>query len=408
MRAVVIARLSVVVGACIAVLAGCPGEPEDGGPEAPEPQGWTSLCDDVAADTCLGDGPLACVERAPPRARCEACGCPGGAACVDGAGDDDAVCASGDVRNAVRAADVVSDGLADDVYLALYDLLDDDEQPASTLADWVDGARTAAARDGRARVVVIGRSAGDRADVVTAALGATSLALTGNTCADRATAAATLATSTVVEAEADLEMIIDEGDVDDAHSALCGFPGSVPSCVLPHRASCLARGGAIPQTLIVVDDDVFLARLDDVLVRSVARVGRATWEQRLDSVIATYTSLVLSHRAEPRFAVFDDEVRVVELATADVEDPTIGSVAFAWLPRFTSLPVRSISFRALWLDGPTQVFITEHDLVPAECDFAPGITNVVEVRCVASDGAVLEATVDAARSALIDVVRTAP
>jgi hypothetical protein len=204
-------------------------------------------------------------------------------------------------------------------------------------------------------------------------------------------------------------LVVDVGAVDDAHSALCALPGSVPSCVIPHRASCLARGGLLPQTVVVVDDDVFLARLDDALVRSVARVGRSTWEQRLDSVIATFSSRVLQQRAEARFVVGDDEIRLVEVPVPDAAvDPSIGPLFFAWLPRFDVIPSRSISFRALWLDGPTRVFLTDHDVVPADCDFDIGITGVVEVVCVASDGAVVDATIDATRALIVDVTRTAP
>jgi hypothetical protein len=410
MRAVVTA----LVGLTLA-LAACPGEVEDGGLGEPLPQGWTALCDGVDVGACLGDGPLVCGEADPPRAACETCGCPGGDACVVSTGDD-GVCGSRAVREAVRDVDAVSDGLADDVYLALWTHLEDETNgPPLTLPDWLDLAARQAEGDGRQRVVVIGREADDRGDVVVDALrgaGATDLGLddaVGLPCDGRADAAAALAIPDTIGAT---DLVVDVGAVDDAHSGLCAFPGSVARCVLPHRASCLARGGVIPQTLVVVDDDVFLARLDDVLVRSVARVGRDQWEQRLDSVIATFSGLVLRHRPEARFAIGDgggDEVRVVEVPLVDATvDQSLGTLALAWLPRFDVKPVRAISFRALWLDGPTGAFLTEHDIVPADCDFAPGLTDVVEVVCVASDGAVVEATVDAARAALIDVDTTAP
>jgi hypothetical protein len=329
---------------------------------------------------------------------------------------DDGVCASRAVREAVRDDDAVSDGLADDVYLAVWTLLEDEtNSPPMTLPDWLDLAARQANGDGRQRVVVVGRESGDRGDVVVDALrgaGASDLGLddaVGLPCDGRADAAAALAIPDLIGAT---DLVVDVGGVDDAHSGLCAFAGSVPRCVLPHRASCLARGGVIPQTLVVIDDDVFLARLDDVLVRSVARVGRDQWEQRLDSVIATFAGLVLRHRPEARFAVDgddSDEVRVVEVPLVDATiDPSLGTLAFAWLPRFDVKPVRAIAFRALWLDGPTQAFLTDHDVVPADCDFAPGLTDVVEIVCVASDGAIVEATVDAARAALIDVDTTAP
>jgi hypothetical protein len=410
MRAVVTALAALTLA-----LAACPGEVEDGGLGEPLPQGWTALCDGVDVGACLGDGPLQCGEAGPPRAACETCGCPGGDACVVSAGDD-GVCASRAVREAVRDDDAVSDGLADDVYLALWTLLEDETtSPPQTLQDSLDLTARRAERDGRQRIVVVGREAGDRGDVVVDALlasGATGLDLDdafGLPCDGRAGAAAALDVPDVI---GPTDLVVDVGTVDDAHSGLCAFPGSVARCVLPHRASCLARGGVLPQTIVVVDDDVFLARLDDVLVRSVARVGRDQWEQRLDSVIATFAGLVLRHRPEARFAIDgadSDEVRVVEVALVDdTVDPSLGTLALAWLPRFDVRPVRGIAFRALWLDGPTRAFLTDHDVVPADCDFAPGLTDVVEVVCVASDGAVVEATVDAARAALIDVDTTAP
>lgn len=409
MRAVVTALAALTLA-----LAACPGEVEDGGLGEPLPQGWTTLCEGVDVGACLGDGPLQCGEAGPPRAACETCGCPGGDACVVSAGDD-GVCASRAVREAVRDDDAVSDALADDVYLALWTLLEDETRAPLPLQDWLDLARRQAEGDGRQRVVVVGREDGDRGDVVVDALrsaGASDMGLDDAVdipCGGRAEAAVALAIPDIISAT---DLVIDVGAVDDAHSGLCAFPGSVARCVLPHRASCLARGGVIPQTLVVVDDDVFLARLDDVLVRSVARVGRDQWEQRLDSVIATFAGLVLRHRPEARFAVDDerdDEVRVVEVPPeAGSLDPALGTLALAWLPRFDVKPVRGIAFRALWLDGPTRVFLTDHDVVPADCDFAPGLTDVVEVVCVASDGAVVEATVDAARAALIDIDTTAP
>jgi hypothetical protein len=414
MRAVVTALASLSL-----LLAACPGEVEDGGFGEPLPQAWTTLCAnvDVDIDACLGDGPLVCGEAGPPRAACETCGCPGGDACVV-TGGDDGVCASRAVREAVRNDATVSDGLADNVYLALWTIFDDETRPAVTLGDWLELARRQAASDSRQRVVVVGREDDDRADVVVAALrdtGASDLDLddaVGLPCGGRAEAAAALAISEVVEAT-DLVsdvvsgLVSDVGAVDDAHSALCALPGSVPRCVLPHRASCLARGGVIPQSIVVLDDDVFLARLDDALLRSVARVGRDQWEPRLDSVIATFTGLVLRHRPEARFAIGEDEVRVVEVPPeAGSLDPSLGTLALAWMPRFDVRPVRSIAFRALWLDGPTRAFLTTHDVVPGDCDFAPGLTDVVEVTCIASDGAIVEATVDAARAALIDVDTT--
>lgn len=401
MRVVVaFASLVFVVG-----LSACP-EPEDGGLGTPLPQAWTALCDGLDDGACLDDGPLQCVEGGPPRAACEACGCAGGDACVATTGDG--VCASRVVREAVRDADVVSDGLDDATYLALWDLLDDATGSRLTLVEWRDSLARQAETDGRQRVVVVGREGGDRGDLVIAALrevGATDLAPAGATCADRAAAAAALEVPTIF---GPVDLVVDLGAVDDAHSALCALPGSVPSCVLPHRASCLARGGLLPQTVVVVDDDVFLARLDDALVRSVARVGRATWEQRLDSVVATFSARVLQQRSEPRFVVGDDEIRLVEVPVVDATvDPSLGSLFIAWLPRFDTLPARSISFRALWRDGPTRVFLTDHDIVPADCAFDVGLTGVVEVVCVGSDGAVVEATVDAARAAIVDVTRTA-
>lgn len=404
MRAVVTALASLSL-----FLAACPGEVEDGGLGEPLPQAWTTLCADVEVDACLGDGPLVCGEAGPPRAACETCGCPSGDACVV-TGGDDGVCASRAVREAVRDDAIVSDGLADDVYLALWTMLDDETRPALTLGDWLELARRQAESDSRQRVVVVGREDADRADVVVAALrdtGASDLALDDAValpCAGRAEAAAALTIPEVVEPT---DLVSDVGAVDDAHSALCALPGSVPRCVLPHRASCLARGGVVPQSIVVLDDDVFLARLDDALLRSVARVGRDQWEPRLDSVIATFTGLVLRHRPEARFAVGDDEVRVVEVPPeAGSLDPSLGTLALAWMPRFDVRPVRSIAFRALWLDGPTRAFLTTHDVVPGDCDFAPGLTDVVEVTCIASDGAIVEATVDAARAALIEVDTT--
>jgi len=408
MRAVVTALATLTVA-----LAACPGEVEDGGLGEPLPQAWTTLCAGVDVGACLGDSPLVCGEAGPPRATCERCGCPGGDACVVTDGDD-GVCASRAVREAVRDDDIVSDGLGDDVYLALWTLLEDETRPALTLGDWIDLAARQAGSDGRQRVVVVGRESDDRGDLVVDALragGAIDLALddaVGLPCGGRADAAAALAIPDVAGAT---DLVIDVGAVDDVHSGLCAFAGSVPRCVLPHRAGCLARGGVLPQSLVVIDDDVFLARLDDVLVRSVARVGRDQWEQRLDSVIATFSGLVLRHRPEARFAVDGggDEVRVVEVPPPpDAVDPSVGPLFLAWLPRFDVRPVRSVTFRALWLDSPTRAFLTEHDVVPADCDFAPGLTDVVEVVCVASDGAVVEATVDAARAALIDVDATAP
>jgi hypothetical protein len=166
---------------------------------------------------------------------------------------------------------------------------------------------------------------------------------------------------------------------------------------------------------VVVDDDVFLARLDDALLRSVARVGRDVWQERLDAVIATFTELSLSHRAEPRFVVdnggnggdSNDEVRIVEIPADEAWlDASVGTLALAWLPRFGARPVRAIAFRALWLHAPTRAFLIAHDIVPADCDFAPGREDVVDVLCTGSDGAVVAATVDAAAAALIDVDTT--
>jgi hypothetical protein len=409
MRLVVV-TLSLV---CVAVLA-CPGAPEDAGFDEPLPQAWTTLCAGLAPGTCLSDGPLICTEQGPPRAACEVCGCPGGDACVVTDGDD-GVCASRTVREATRNDAMISDGLGDDVYTALWAVLDDTTRPRLTLAEWLAQAHRAATSDGRQRVVVVGHEPGDRAALVLDALDDDALRLVVGDgddapCGGRAAAAGALSIPSTSDPAEPVELVLDVGAVDDAHSGLCQFPGSVPRCVLPHRASCLARGGALPQTVVVVDDDVFLARLDDALLRSVARVGRDVWQERLDAVIATFTELSLSHRAEPRFVVDnggDDEVRIVEVPGDEARlDGSVGTLALAWLPRFGARPVRAIAFRALWLHAPTRAFLIAHDIVPADCDFAPGREDVVDVLCTGSDGAVVAATVDAAAAALIDVDTT--
>jgi hypothetical protein len=404
----------VVAGVGIAGLTGCDA-PADDGPEPAVPQAWTALCDEAAADACLADGPLRCGDGV-PRAACETCGCPGGDACVDGPGDDDSVCASADVQNAVRVDDVVSDGLADTDYLALYGVTDGDDVRPITLADLVGRLQDDARRDGRRQLVVVGREAGDAGAFVSDAIGTTLLDAGDGTCAALATAAAGVPVATTVSTD-DVPLTVVASSVDDATQALCAFPGSVPRCVLPHRQSCLLRGGAVAPAVVVVDDAVFLARLDDALLRSVARVGRATWEQRLDSTVLTFSSLLLEHQPEARFNLPDAgrEVRVVELAAGAGVDEA--PVFVAWLPNFRARPVRSLAFRLLWQDGPLRQFLTVHDVVPADCAFDtaavndagdPTIDSIVGVDCRATDGAALTATVNVGRNAIVDSATTEP
>lgn len=421
--AVIVVVVVVVAGVGLAGVTGCDA-PADDGPEPTVPQAWTALCDDTgaAADVCLADGPLRCGDGV-PRAACETCGCPGGDACVDGPGDDDSVCASADVQNAVRDGDVVGDGLADADYLALYGVIDGDDVRPITLADLVGRLQDDARRDARRQLVVVGREGGDAGAFVSDAIGTTLLDAGDGTCAALATAAAGMPVATTVSTD-DVPLTVVASSVDDATQALCAFPGSVPRCVLPHRQSCLLRGGAVAPAVVVVDDAVFLARLDDVLLRSVARVGRATWEQRLDSIVLTFSSLLLEHQPEARFTVPDAgrEVRVVELGAPGDDDDSLDAltpapVFVAWLPSFRARPVRSLAFRLLWQDGLLRQFLTVHDVVPADCAFDttavndagdPAIDSIVGVDCRATDGAGLTATVNVGRNAIVDSATTEP
>jgi hypothetical protein len=404
----------VVVAVIVGVLmagAGC--QPVVDAPPAPiQSQAWTSLCAGLDVHSCVDDGPLQCTAGV-PRAACESCGCAGGDACVDGPAVADSVCASAAVQNAVRADARISDGLADDDYLAIYTVLDGADVVPLTLAAMVGQLRSDARADARRQLVVVGRDAAeggvDAANVVVDAIadGTDSIGVGDGSCAALATAASALTVNTVVQ-DAALRAVV--GPVDNSTQALCAFPGSVARCVLPHRQSCLDRGGAVAPAVVVVDDDVFLARLDDALLRSVARVGRSTWEQRLDSIVVTFQSLLLSRQPEARFAIDgrDREVRVVRLpslppfATDAVDEVNQAApVYLAWLPRFGVRPARSLTFRLLWQDGPTRQFLTDHDLVPADCAFDIDANAAVDVVCTATDGAVVSASVDLTRNVII-------
>ena len=421
--------VAVIVGALMGG-AGC--QPVVDAPPAPLPaQAWTSLCAGLDVDSCVDDGPLQCTTGV-PRAACEACGCAGGDACVDGPAVADSVCASAAVQNAVSADVEISGGLADDDYLALYTVLDGADVVPLTLAAMVGQLRSDARADSRRQLVVVGRDAAatvdddtddgtdddsdDDADIVVDAIadgtGTDSIDVGDGSCAALATAASALTVNTVVQ-DAALRTVV--GPVDDSTQALCAFPGSVARCVLPHRQSCLDRGGAVAPAVVVVDDDVFLARLDDALLRSVARVGRSTWEQRLDSIVVTFQTLLLSRQPEARFAIDgrDREVRVVQLPSlsplatdAVFEVHQAAPVYLAWLPRFGVRPARSLTFRLLWQDGPTRQFLTDHDVVPADCSFAVDDNAAVDVVCTATDGAVVSASVDLTRNVIIDSAST--
>ena len=417
-RLVTLVVVAVILGALMAG-AGC--QPVVEAPPPPLPaQAWTSLCAGLDVDSCVDDGPLQCTTGV-PRAACETCGCAGGDACVDGPAVADSVCASAAVQNAVRADAAISDGLADDDYLALYTVLDGADVVPLTLAAMVGQLRSDARADARRQLVVVGRddaeggvdAAGVVVDAIADGTGTDSIGVGDGSCAALAAAASALTVNTVVQ-DAALRTVV--GPVDDSTQALCAFPGSVARCVLPHRQSCLDRGGAVAPAVVVVDDDVFLARLDDALLRSVARVGRSTWEQRLDSIVVTFQSLLLSRQPEARFAVDgrDREVRVVRLPSlpplatdAVFEVNQAAPVYLAWLPRFGVRPARSLTFRVLWQDGPTRQFLTDHDVVPADCAFDVDDNAAVDVVCIATDGAGVSASVDLTRNVIIASESTA-
>lgn len=392
-------------------FAGCPGcGDEPGPPFEPEPQAWTRLCDGLAGDACIDDGPFRCQQDGPPLARCEVCGCDGGAACVDG-GDNSVdarkVCADADVRDLARDAAVVRDDLDDDDYLAIFAVAKDGVGLSVAAREILDKPGT----DGRTRLVVVGRVEGDRAGVVLAALGSPReqrIDREIDACLSRENAASNLEVPAFEGGGA--ELVVDTGDLDTASSAACHFEGSVPGCAFPHRASCYARGGARPQTVLVVDDDVFLPRLDDAMLRSVGRRSRELWDQRLDEIIATIADEMLSRSPRADTTVEGGfEVRVSALDDATFADAyRVSDVYVAWMPRFSFRPAKSISFRALWRDGPTQQFMIAHDVAPGDCAFNVDDNNGdVFVVCTASDGAAVDAVVNEA-GVVVDVDRSAP
>ncbi len=381
---------------------------EVGPPVEFEEQAWLELCRGRDVGDCIGDGPLQCETQGPPAARCEVCTCAGGAACIDGGDntvDDRSVCVDADIRDLERDVDAVRDDLDDDVYLALFDTM----QAGAPLSSMLEDIKASVRQDARTRLIVVGREVGDRADIVIDAIGGGDIAIVddGDPCAARAAAAANATYASIV---ADMEVEVDVGDIDSATSAGCVFEGSVPRCVFPHRAPCLARGGARPQTVLVVDDDVFLPRLDDVLLRTLGRRSIDVWDQRLDEIVGLMANEMLSRTRRPDLEVSDGvEVRVTRLEGETFEDAArTGDVYVAWLPRFSFRPPRSTAFRALWRDGPTRQFMTTHDVAPGDCVFnVDGDGGDVFVVCTATDGAVLDAVVSAA-GVIIDVDRTAP
>ena len=409
--------------ALTAIATACPSTPSSTPTPPPEAQAWTTLCADVIGedDQCLAEGPLRCVDDVnPPEARCEDCGCPGVLACVDG-NNDDAVCASAATREAIRDADFVPPDLADGDYVALYETLLATER-ADTVADLKATLETLATEDSRRRVVVLGRppetlqqtesasafaalqvALGDDDDTLGDATGGAAGAAgdrvdervtlenaRGQGCAGLASAVRTIE----IPAAGKIRLAFAVGDLDDASDAMCAFPGSIPRCVLPHRAACLARGGAIPSTVVFVDDAIFIPRLDQALLSTLARINRSQWEQRLDAGVDVVAGHLLDRTPQPRFR-FDGgaEVRVVSLANTDDG----GAVFVAWRVLEGLRPRALLAFRILWKDGVHRQFLEDHDLTPQECVLSSSSSSskeLVSIACIASDGARFDGVVD--------------
>lgn len=355
---------------------------------------WWETC--AGSDQCVAGGPRLCRDQAPPAYDCETCGCPDDGRCRGGA------CFSVGELAGERERDDIPFDLPIDDYFALLDEL---ARAPLTLAELTDELVARARADRRAAGVVVGgiETTADEAAVATAlaeGLGAAGFAVREHavdgfaSCAD----AGAVANGTTADERVDVAFV----SADVAHREVCEREALFPSCALPTVSDCALAAGRVPLTVIALDHEALLERVDHALLLRATNVSQGQVLTILDSVInrwrQTVDTLPVPEEHEVELA---SGTRVVRGALAR-EDPPLFWLSLVSRER---PPYGLFGFRVLWSDAATQQFLIDNDLTGRDCDWS---LDGEALSFVCDDGtARLEAEIDTSDFSLTNVTTTA-
>lgn len=362
---------------------------------------WTSAC--AGGEGCVGDGPYRCGDdEAPPAYDCGACGCPDDGRCEGGA------CWSLDEIRARRDAAEVPTDLDVEAYFTLFEEL---ARAPLTLAELLTQAAAEARADRRRGVALLALSTGAArerrlGERLLAELGAAGLSVDDGL--------SFLEEALDEEACASVEALVsgrlsDDGLVsvtataDVGHRESCFYEEQFPRCQPPTLDGCVLRAGRLPLSFLVVD---FGASLDVVdralLIRSTNRpAGERLFH--LDGAITEWRQRIETWPTPGEHTIDLDGAPVTLRARASARYDATWWVS---LSARGKPPFGLIGYRLLWVDGATQSFLLEHDIVGRDCVWSEGDEGVV-YECE-NAGASVRALFDPTTLALVSVERLAP
>lgn len=348
----------------------------------------------VANEACLVGTPYACGGATVlPRYDCATCGCGNADACVDG------VCYDAATRGAARDGDALPDDLELPEYVALIaELRARDAQPVAVAgAVHADEPRA----DPRRSTFIIGWDA--RSPDATALQGAWLEALSVRDAAttdDRCGQPATL-----WPAGALVQVVPPDG----AARVTCAYPGLFIDCALPTAADCVLGAGYLAETAIFLDLDVVLDDADHAMLVRVGRAPPSLRDATLVEALGVWLDVAGGVGEQPGLAVETPDGPRYAAAYAS-DDP---HVTWILLDARRAAPARMRSFRVVWSDPPSQLFLVDHDIQTRDCSFsfryddgAPAWAPTSVIMACTNAGATLVAEVETAGFTLVDVSTT--
>lgn len=353
-------------------------------------EGWQQECEGVSVGACAGS--FVCASgAATPSYDCLACPCAGADACYED------VCVGAATRELERDQPAVADDLDMEQYADLFTRLG--ALDAIPLAEAAGAVAARLAADSRSTTLLAGADPAmniadleDVLGVVVAAAGytpTTRLDLRerrGDVCAEiaGASSAGVLPNHFVVA-------IV---PADAASAATCAFPGSFAHCDIPLAEQCALRAGRLSASLIVIDQQVAMAAMDQAML---LRAGLAPPEV-LDTFLGT--ALTTFNGALSLFPLQDGFRSGQRFVGAWVD----GDVVWVVLADANARADRTRTFKTVWNDPPSQAYLLEHDIQVRDCAFDDGVAGQIVMTCD-NGGFTLTATVDPASATLVDVTQ---
>lgn len=320
---------------------------------------WWDSC--AGSSECTEGGPYLCRDQAAPAYDCDACGCPADGRCVGGA-----CFLVSDLAGERERDEIPFDRPLDD-YFALLDELARAPLTLATLGERLI-ERTRA--DRRAAAVVVGGFGPTADEAAVAAQLAADFATAGFAVEEHAlttvvdcTTAAAFATEQTADVGVDVALV----PADAAHREVCARQAAFPACRLPTVSDCVLAAGREPLTVIAIDQDALLERVDRALLLRGTNVPPGQVLVVLDTLIGRWRETVDTLPVPETHEVeLPSGTRVVRGMLAR-EDPPL------WWVSLVSRERRAygmLGYRLLWNDAAIQLYLLDNDLTGRDCSWS--------------------------------------